>query len=66
MTKAFACPYFGNGAEALNGQVTMRDAHNRIKTLACVKWENGDCDLCDDGGPNAKSEFGDEPREFHE
>lgn len=62
--KTFACPYFGQGAEAYNGKVTMRDAHGNVKTVECVKWRDETCDMC--RAEEVKDESEGKPGELHE
>lgn len=62
--KAFACPYFGQGAVAYDGKVTMKGPHGTIKTIECARWREGECTMCE-REPD-KEESGKEPHELHE
>ncbi len=63
--QSFACPEYGQGVEAYEGKVTMRDAHGKIKTILCVRWRDGDCNGCEREVDPAEAS-GQSPRELHE
>ena len=65
MLKTYACPHFGQGAEAIDGQVTMRDAHGKVKTLPCARWADQTCTMCEsEADPADESEK--KPHDLHE
>ena len=62
--KTFACPEFGQGAEAYEGNVTMKGPHGAIKTTQCVRWREGECTMCEREPDKEEGER--RPRELHE
>jgi len=61
MLKTYACPHFGQGAEAIDGQVTMKDAFGKVKRLTCVEWAEQTCEKCASEDESEKA-----PHELHE